>query len=87
MQKYHHVRILFDGARLAQVGELRLLVGIGLSVQLGEQEHGQEGETADYRWMAPEPFLRLIREEPVLKIQYPRYKPYLDRMDSGKEDQ
>lgn len=47
----------------------------------------QEGETADYRWMAPEPFLRLIREEPVLKIQYPRYKPYLDRLDSGKEDQ
>ena len=47
----------------------------------------QEGETAAYRWMAPEPFLRLIREEPVLKIQYPRYKPYLDRMDSGKENQ
>ena len=40
----------------------------------------QEGETADYRWMAPDTFLSLITEEPVLKIQYPRYKPYLDRL-------
>ena len=43
----------------------------------------QEGETVDYRWMAPDLFLRLISEEPILKIQYPRYKPYLDRV---KED-
>ena len=40
----------------------------------------QEGETADYRWMDTRSFLSLIREEPVLKIQYPRYKPYLDRL-------
>ena len=43
----------------------------------------QEGETVDYRWMNAESFLRLIKEEPVLKIQYPRYKPYLDQL---KED-
>ena len=40
----------------------------------------QKGETVDYRWMAPLPFLGLIREEPVLRIQYERYKPYLDRL-------
>ena len=45
----------------------------------------QERETADYQWMEPAAFLRLIREEPVLKIQYPRYKPYLDRLDAGSE--
>ena len=39
----------------------------------------QEGETVDYRWMDAPSFLRLIREEPVLAIQYPRYKPYLDQ--------
>ena len=50
----------------------------------------QEGETVDYRWMAPDSFLSLISEEPILKIQYPRYKPYLDqlkencRMEHGK---
>ena len=43
----------------------------------------QEGETADFQWMEPAAFLRLIREEPVLKIQYPRYKPYLDRLENG----
>ena len=43
----------------------------------------QEGETVDYRWIAPDAFLSLIREEPILKIQYARYKPYLDRL---KED-
>jgi len=41
----------------------------------------QEGETADYQWIEPSSFLRLIREEPVLAIQYPRYKPYLDKLD------
>ena len=41
----------------------------------------QEGETAGFRWMEPLPFLQLIREEPVLQIQYPRYKPYLDRLN------
>ena len=25
--------------------------------------------------------LDMIREEPVLKVQYPRYKPYLDRLE------
>ena len=40
----------------------------------------QPGETADYRWMAPQPFLRLMREEPILRVQYPRYKPYLDQV-------
>ena len=31
-------------------------------------------------------FLRMIREEPVLKVQYPRYKPYLDTLGStGKK--
>ena len=43
----------------------------------------QEGETADYRWMGADAFLDLIREEPILKVQYPRYKPYLDQI---KED-
>ena len=41
----------------------------------------QEGETTDYQWISPAAFLRLIREEPVLTIQYPRYKPYLDQLD------
>ena len=41
----------------------------------------QEGETADYRWVELPSFLRLIREEPVLSIQYPRYKPYLDKLE------
>ena len=43
----------------------------------------QEGETADCRWMDAPSFLSLMREEPVLKIQYPRYKPYLDQMEIG----
>ena len=42
----------------------------------------QEGETVDYRWMEAGPFLRFIREESVLKNQYPRYKPYLDQMET-----
>ena len=41
----------------------------------------QEGETADYQWMEADQFLRMIREEPVLKIQYPRYKLYLDTLE------
>ena len=41
----------------------------------------QEGETVDYRWMDPGSFLRLISKEPILKVQYPRYKPYLDRLE------
>ena len=40
----------------------------------------QEGETVDYRWMTPDSFLSLISEEPILKMQYPRYKPYLDQL-------
>ena len=41
----------------------------------------QEGETVDYQWVDTPVFLSLIREEPVLKIQYPRYKPYLDTLE------
>ncbi len=41
----------------------------------------QPGETVDFRWVDAAAFLRMIREEPVLKIQYPRYKPYLDRLE------
>ena len=41
----------------------------------------QEGETVDYRWVDTPAFLSMIREEPVLKIQYPRYKPYLDTLE------
>lgn len=41
----------------------------------------QEGETVDYQWIEPSAFLHLLREEPVLAIQYPRYKPYLDQLD------
>ena len=42
----------------------------------------QKGETVDYQWLEPSAFLRLIQEEPVLAIQYPRYKPYLDKLES-----
>lgn len=45
----------------------------------------QEGETVDYRWMDTPTFLRMIQEEPVLKIQYPRYKPYLDTISCANE--
>ena len=41
----------------------------------------QPGETVDYQWVDTPTFFRMIREEPVLKIQYPRYKPYLDTLD------
>ena len=41
----------------------------------------QEGETVDYRWVEPGTFFRMIMEEPVLKIQYPRYKPYLETLE------
>lgn len=41
----------------------------------------QQGETVAYQWVDTETFLRMIREEPVLKIQYPRYKPYLDTLE------
>ena len=49
----------------------------------------QEGETAGYRWVGRQDFLKLIREEPVLKIQYPRYRPYLDTLEESphKEEQ
>lgn len=45
----------------------------------------QEGETVDYQWMDTPTFLRMIQEEPVLKIQYPRYKPYLDTISCANE--
>ena len=41
----------------------------------------QQGETVDYRWVGAPELLRMMREEPVLKVQYPRYKPYLDRVE------
>ena len=43
----------------------------------------QEGETVDYRWTEPEAFLSLIPREPVLQIQYRRYKSYLDQLGIG----
>ncbi len=43
----------------------------------------QAGETIDSRWVEKSAFLQLIREEPVLKIQYSRYRPYLEKTDSG----
>ena len=41
----------------------------------------QEGETVDYQWKGHSAFLTLIQDEPVLAIQYPRYKPYLDQLE------
>ena len=41
----------------------------------------QQGETVGYQWVDPSAFFRMMREEPILKIQYPRYKPYLDRLE------
>lgn len=40
----------------------------------------QPGETVGYQWVDAPAFLSMIQEEPVLKIQYPRYKPYLDTL-------
>ena len=42
----------------------------------------QEGETVDYQWTDTATFLRMMQEEPVLQVQYPRYKPYLDTLES-----
>ena len=41
----------------------------------------QQGETVGHQWVDSETFLRMIQQEPVLKIQYPRYKPYLDTLE------
>ena len=41
----------------------------------------QQGETAGYQWVNPPEFFRMVRKEPVLKVQYPRYKPYLDTLE------
>ena len=41
----------------------------------------QQGETVGYQWADVPTFFRMLREEPVLKIQYPRYKPYLDTLE------
>lgn len=41
----------------------------------------QEGETVDYQWMKLSALRKMIRDEPVLAIQYPRYKPYLDTLN------
>ncbi len=43
----------------------------------------QQGETVGYQWAETAAFLRMIRQEPVLKIQYPRYKPYLDTLEDN----
>ena len=43
----------------------------------------QAGETVGYQWVTSRVLLRMVREEPVLKIQYPRYKPYLDREEAN----
>ena len=42
----------------------------------------QEGETVDYMWVDREMFLKMMQADPVLMIQYPRYKPYLDQLES-----
>ena len=47
----------------------------------------QPGETVGYRWVDPPALLRMVPEEPVLKIQYPRYKPYLDTILPAGTDQ
>ena len=41
----------------------------------------QRGETVAYQWADEPTFLRMVQEEPVLKIQYPRYRPYLDTLN------
>ena len=41
----------------------------------------QPGETVAYQWVDVPSFFRLLREEPVLQVQYPRYKPYLDTLE------
>ena len=39
----------------------------------------QAGETTDCQWVGYSTLMKLIPEEEVLQIQYPRYRPYLDR--------
>ena len=46
----------------------------------------QQGETVGYQWADVQAFFRMIREEPVLKVQYPRYKPYLDTLEGQKQE-
>ena len=46
----------------------------------------QQGETVGYQWADAADFFRMIREEPVLKNQYPRYKPYLDSVEKQTEE-
>lgn len=41
----------------------------------------QEGETVDYRWVDTPTLLAMMKEEPVLQVQYTRYKPYLDTLE------
>ena len=42
----------------------------------------QEGETVDYMWVDYPTLMKLITEDEVLQVQYPRYKPYLDQLES-----
>ncbi len=44
----------------------------------------QQGETVGYQWVETAAFLRMIQQEPVLKLQYPRYKPYLDTLEDNQ---
>lgn len=40
----------------------------------------RKGETVDYQWVGLGSFLSLIKDGPVLAIQYPRFKAYLDKL-------
>ena len=44
----------------------------------------QERETVGWQWVDVPTFFRMAGEEPVMKIQYPRYKPYLDTLEEQK---
>ena len=39
-------------------------------------------ETVDYMWVDYPTLMKLITEDEVLQVQYPRYKPYLDQLES-----
>ena len=63
--------------------QTRSVIYAYLAIVKGEKDavRLQPGETAGYRWADAASFLRMMQEEPVLKIQYPRYKPYLDTVE------
>ena len=45
----------------------------------------QQGETAGWQWVDVPTFFRMAGEEPVMKLQYPRYKPYLDTLKTEQQ--